>query len=194
MILLASASPRRAEILASLGIPFRVVASSVPEEIRPGESAEAAVMRLAAEKAEAIAALHPGAPVLGADTVVVLGAEILGKPRDAEDARRMLTRLSGKVHRVATGVCVMAPRGREERCEVSEVAVAPLTDKEIDWYVRTGEGMGKAGGYAVQGLAARFIEEVRGSYTNVVGLPARTVYRMLCGLGLGELALPGIGA
>lgn len=194
MLLLASSSPRRADILASLGIPFRVVASALLEEIRPGETAEAAVVRLAAEKAEEVAGRHPEDAVLAADTVVFLDDEILGKPLDADDARRMLRRLSGKTHRVATGVCLLSPRGREAGRAVSEVTVAPLSDAEIEWYVHTGEGMGKAGAYAVQGLAARFIEEVRGSYSNVVGLPARTVYRMLRRLGLDALALPEVRA
>lgn len=192
MILLASTSPRRAEILASLQIPFRVVASGVAEQIREGEPAVEAVLRLASEKAADVASHHPSAPVLGADTVVFLGSDVLGKPSDDEEAGRMLRLLSGRVHRVATGVCLLAGGRRQEHCEVSEVRFAPLSEEEVGWYVASGEARGKAGAYAVQGLAARFVEEVRGSYSNVVGLPARAVYLLLRQAGLDALALPDL--
>jgi septum formation protein len=190
VILLASSSPRRAEILTSLGIAFRVAPSTVEEIIRDEETAPEAVERLAEEKAREVASRHPGMPVLGADTVVFLDSEVLGKPRDDDDARRMLERLSGRTHRVATGVCLIAGDRCDARREISEVTFAPLSREEIEWYVSSGEPRGKAGAYAVQGLAARFVEDVRGSYSNVVGLPARTVYLMLRDMGLESLALP----
>jgi septum formation protein len=180
-LILASASPRRAEILTSLGIPFRVVPSSIEEEVRPGETAEAAASRLAAEKAADVSARHPSDWVLAADTLVFFsGGEILGKPADDAEAARMLRELSGREHRVVTAVRLR--RGSEDgRAEVilSGVRIAPLTEEEIAWYVATGEPRDKAGAYAVQGLGARFIEAISGSYTNVMGLPARAVYRLL---------------
>jgi septum formation protein len=192
-IILASSSPRRAEILTSLGIPFAVDPADVPEEIRPGESGPDATSRLAAEKAAQAAARHPDSWVLAADTLVLLGEEILGKPRDDADARRMLGLLSGREHRVVTATCLVrgADAGRE-RIETSQVRIAPLSDEEILWYVATGEPRDKAGAYAVQGLGSRFIESVSGSYTNVMGLPARSVYLLLRESGdasLGKLAL-----
>lgn len=179
-LVLASASPRRAEILSSLGIPFVVRAVDVREEPLPGETAEAAAVRLASEKAAAAARLDPHAWVLAADTLVFLDGAILGKPRDAAEAAAMLRRLSGREHGVVTAVHLRrgeAP-GRGV-AEISRVRFAPLEDDEIAWYVGTGEPADKAGAYGVQGLGARFIEEIHGSFTNVMGLPARAVYRLL---------------
>lgn len=179
-IILASASPRRAEILATLGIPFVVVPSDVPEEILAEESGESAAERLAAAKAAQVSRRHPAEWVLAADTLVLLDGEALGKPKDDADAARMLRRIAGREHRVVTAVRLV--RGAEKSrglVDVSRVRIASLSEGEIRWYVATGEPRDKAGSYAVQGLGARFIERVEGSFTNVMGLPARGVYRLL---------------
>ena len=179
-LLLASASPRRAEILRALGIPFDVSPVEIPEEPLPGETAEAAAARLAAEKATLAARRDPGAWVLAADTLVFLDGAILGKPRDDAEAGVMLRRLSGREHGVVTAVSLR--RGEAPArglAEVSRVRFAPLDEAEIAWYVATGEPRDKAGAYGVQGLGARFIEGIHGSFTNVMGLPARAVYRLL---------------
>jgi septum formation protein len=166
--------------LTALGIPFTVVATDVDETVAPGESGRAAASRLAAEKAAALAALRPGDWVLAADTLVLLDDAILGKPRDGTDARGMLRRLSGRDHRVLTAVRLTKASGPGlEAIEESRVKIAPLDEEEIRWYVSTGEPLDKAGSYAVQGLGARFVESVNGSFTNVMGLPARSVYRLL---------------
>jgi septum formation protein len=179
-LVLASASPRRAEILTALGIPFTVVATDIDETVAPGESGREAASRLAAEKAAASAALRPGDWVLAADTLVLLDDAILGKPRDGTDARGMLRRLSGREHKVVTAVRLTRASGPGlEAIEESRVRIAPLDEEEIRWYVSTGEPLDKAGAYAVQGLGARFVESVEGSFTNVMGLPARSVYRLL---------------
>lgn len=179
-LILASASPRRAEILSSLGIPFTVRPAEVPEEPRPGETAEAVAARLAAEKAAFVAALEPEAWVLAADTLVFLDGLILGKPRDPEDARSMLRRLAGREHRVVTALHLKRGDARGTgHAEISRVRFAPMDEEEIDWYAATGEPADKAGAYGVQGLGARFIEEIHGSFTNVMGLPARAAYRLL---------------
>ncbi|MGH9315872.1 MAG: Maf family protein [Thermoanaerobaculia bacterium] len=198
-LILASASPRRAEILTALGISFQIDPATIAEETRPGESAEQATSRLAAEKAGQVARRRPEAWVLGADTLVVLDPDppgdpnhkpqltihdspprILGKPHSDIEAAEMLRRLSGRQHRVVTAVrlCRSEEPGRET-VETSRVRFAPLSEEEIRWYVASGEPRGKAGAYAVQGLGARFIEAIEGSYSNVMGLPARAVYRLL---------------
>ncbi len=194
-IVLASSSPRRAEILTSLGIPFVVDPADAPEEIRPGESARDATSRLAAEKAAYAAARHPDSWVLAADTLVLLGQEILGKPRGDADAGRMLGLLAGREHRVVTATRLArgADAGRE-RIETSQVRIAALSPEEILWYVATGEPRDKAGAYAVQGLGSRFIELVSGSYTNVMGLPARSVYLLLRESGDPSLARLALSA
>lgn len=181
-LLLASASPRRAEILETLGIPFDLAPTDVEETLQPGESGRDAALRLAREKAAAAAARHPGDWVLAADTLVLLDGELLGKPRDDSEAGEMLRRLAGREHRVVTAVRLA--RGSEpgsDALEESRVRIAPLDEEEIRWYVATGEPRDKAGAYAVQGLGARFVESVEGSFTNVMGLPARSVYRLLRG-------------
>ncbi|MEX0880807.1 MAG: Maf family protein [Thermoanaerobaculia bacterium] len=179
-LVLASASPRRAEILRSLGIPFLVSPTDVPEEPRDGETAEAAAARLAAEKAARASAREPGAWVLAADTLVFLEGEILGKPRDDADAERMLARLAGREHGVVTAVRLTRDGAPGTGlAEVSRVRFAPMSTEEIRWYAATGEPRDKAGAYGVQGLGARFIEEIHGSFTNVMGLPARGVYSLL---------------
>jgi septum formation protein len=180
-LLLASSSPRRAEILRAVGWPFETLATYIDETLTPGEEAEAAVERLALEKAEAAAKKHPSALVLAADTTVVVGAEILGKPRDERDARRMLRLLSGRWHDVLTGVALVRAEGdgcRVVAYERTEVRFAAMSDEEIDWYVKSNEPADKAGAYAVQGRAALFIEEIRGDYWNVVGLPIHLVYKL----------------
>jgi septum formation protein len=189
-IVLASASPRRAEILAALGIPFEAVPSAVEEVLRPGEDGVSAASRLAREKAREVGRAV-NAPVLAADTLVFLGPEILGKPADAADASRMLALLSGRTHSVVTGVALLFDGVLREENAISRVRFADLSPEEIDWYAGTGEPMDKAGAYAVQGAGARFVESIEGSPSNVIGLPARAVYALLRTAGLLALALPG---
>ncbi len=175
-LVLASRSPRRAELLRAAGFDFVVRAADVDETLRHKESPRDYVLRLAIEKAAAVNAADDEI-VLGADTTVVLGKEIMGKPTDAADAARMLRSLSGQRHEVLTGVCLK--RGDRSFAEVESTSVwfSSLTEDQIEWYVRSGEPMDKAGGYAIQGLASRFIPRIDGSYTNVVGLPISLVGR-----------------
>jgi len=179
-LVLASASPRRAEILRAVGWPFEAVPADVDESHREGESAEEFVSRLAREKAEAVASTRLFGLTLGADTVVVVDGEILGKPRDEEEARGMLGRLSGRTHEVLTGVAlVRAETGRwAVGVERTRVRFARTSGEEIAWHVATGDVLDKAGAYAVQGRAALFIEGIEGDYWNVVGLPVRLLYRL----------------
>jgi septum formation protein len=184
-LVLASSSPRRAEILRAVGWPFEVSPANIREERAAGENPVAYVERLAREKAEAAAALYPARLVLGADTTVVVEEDVLEKPRDEMDARRMLRRLSGRWHEVLTGVALVRAGGHasEAACRQisharTEVRFAELSDAEINWYVASGEPLDKAGAYAVQGRAALFIEAIRGEYWNVVGLPIQLVYRL----------------
>lgn len=184
-LILASASPRRAELLKSAGIVHIIQPADIDESRLGEEAPESYAARLSSEKALAVAQTH-GEPkiVLGADTVVVIGAEVVGKPVDASDARRMLQMLSGNWHEVLTGVTIVA--GESVRSEVARTRVrfGEMSAQEIDWYISTGEPFDKAGGYAIQGLASRFVEEIDGSYSNVVGLPILTVYRLLIELGV----------
>jgi septum formation protein len=182
-LVLASASPRRADLLRAAGIPFDVFPVDVDEQFRLGEKPEHAVARLAEAKAAVAAASHPDDVVLGADTTVVIGREALGKPSDPEDAARMLRLLSGRTHDVLTGVCVCGQGRRLVHVEATRVRIARLGESEIAWYVSTGEPFDKAGGYAVQGLGSRFIKGIDGSYSNVVGLPISSVYELLKELG-----------
>lgn len=177
-LILASASPRRADLLAAAGIAFTVRAAAVDETPRPGESPGEYVVRLALEKARAVR-LEPGEVVLGADTTVVHADRILGKPATAAEARTMLAALSGRTHEVWTGVAVRADGREASAVAVSRVRFAPLSAEEIAWYVASGEPEGKAGAYAIQGLASRFVESVEGSCSNVVGLPVHLVYALL---------------
>jgi septum formation protein len=178
VLVLASKSPRRAEILRSAGIAFLVRAGDVVEEHDPGESPETYVRRLARVKAEGVA-MHDGEIILTADTVVVLDAHILEKPADAADAARMLRLLSGREHSVITGLCLRSA-GREIIDSASTVVrFFPLSDEEIAEYVASGEPMDKAGAYAIQGLASKFIERIEGDYFNVVGLPVSLIYQHL---------------
>jgi len=183
-IVLASASPRRAELLRAAGIEFEVMPAHVDESARVGESPHAYVSRVAEAKASAIAARADGRVVLAADTTVVVGGEMLGKPVDDADAKRMLRLLSGRVHEVATGVTVSCGPSLTTRVESTEVAFAALSEDEIAWYVATGEPRDKAGAYAIQGYASRFITRIAGSYSNVVGLPIALVYDLLKASGL----------
>jgi septum formation protein len=180
-LVLASASPRRAELLASAGYDFTVDPAGVDEAERPGETPQAYVVRVARDKARVVAdrRRNPGEIVLAADTTVVAAGEILAKPADESDAIRMLQRLAGGEHRVFTGVVAIS--GGRELAEVVETAVRllPLSIGDIQWYVGTGEPMGKAGAYAIQGRAARFVDWIQGSWSNVVGLPVATVEQMV---------------
>jgi septum formation protein len=178
-LILASASPRRVELLRAAGFAAAVIPADVDETPLPNESPRDHVVRLARAKASAVAAGHQTAAVLGADTVVTIDDEILGKPRDRADARRMIIRLSGRSHQVYTGVALCVDGAVREDVAVSDVAISALSEAEIDWYVGTGEGLDKAGGYAIQGLASRFVTGIRGSYSNVVGLPVAMVYSWL---------------
>ena len=182
-LVLASGSPRRADLLRAAGIPFDVFPVDVDEHFRAGEKPEHAVARLAQAKAAVAAVSHPDEIVLGADTTVVVRGEALAKPTDAADAARMLRLLSGRSHEVLTGVCLTRQGRRLVHVEPTRVRMAQLGESEIAWYVSTGEPFDKAGGYAVQGLGSRFIEGIDGSYSNVVGLPISSVYELLKELG-----------
>ena len=176
--MLASQSPRRAEILRLAGIPFTVRAAAVDETPLADENPEAYVGRLAEEKALSVEA-DPTAIVLGADTTVVIDGEILAKPLDEADARRMLARLSGRCHKVLTGICLRRGSRLIRDCAVTSVWFCALTTAEIQTYTASGEPMDKAGAYAIQGLASKFIEKIEGCYFNVVGLPISLVYKHL---------------
>lgn len=186
-LILASASPRRAELLAAAGYTFDVHAVNVDERQRGGESPADYVARLAAEKAawvleELAGQVHRSSDdllVLGADTAVVVGGEILGKPRDVQDAERMLRQLSGRTHEVLTGVAIRSRDFGTTAVDRTLVELAPLDEQDVAWYVASGEGRDKAGAYAIQGLASRFIPRIEGSYSNVVGLPTETVHRLI---------------
>jgi septum formation protein len=188
-IILASSSPRRAEILRNAGIPFEICATHIDEAALLGETAHAMVARLAEAKARAAAAqLDSHASeltVVGADTTVELNDEILGKPSDSENAREMLAKLSGRTHHVLTGIFLLRFPGHSTRAavECSRVTFASLSEKEIDAYVATREPLGKAGAYAIQGFAGRYIPKIVGSYSNVVGLPLAKLYALLRELG-----------
>jgi septum formation protein len=179
-IILASASPRRAELLRAAGIAFDVEVADVDEAVRSGESARDYVARLAEAKARVIHERNGERTVLAADTAVVVEGEILGKPVDEADVKRMLRILSGRRHEVVTAVSVFHP-GQivDTRIEATTVEFAQMSDAEIDWYAASGEPMDKAGAYAVQGLASRYVTRIDGSYSNVVGLPIALVYQML---------------
>ena len=187
--ILASASPRRRELLAAARFDFDVVPISVPEVHQVGESPEEYVARLSRDKAAAVSAQYLDRWVIAADTTVLLGDELLEKPADAADAKRMLAAIAGKTHMVYTGVTLQnaAAGFHETRVAESEVRIVPLTEREIDWYVATGEPFDKAGAYAVQGIAAMFIDSVHGSFTNVVGLPLALLYQMLRKAGIDPL-------
>jgi len=182
-MVLASKSPRRAEILRAVGWEFEAVAANIDETRIESEDAVSYVKRLAQTKAETVAnRISSDALVLGADTVVVIDGEILGQPRDDQDARRMLKLLSGKRHEVLTGLALVRP-GRTPRIvvnhETTRVRFCEMSAAEIDWYVATGEPSDKAGAYAIQGRGAIFIKEIQGDYFNIVGLPVRLFYELM---------------
>ncbi|MGA9529269.1 MAG: Maf family protein [Terriglobales bacterium] len=196
MLVLASASPRRQELLRAAGILFEVQPANINEDPLPNEQAKACAERLARAKALAVARSRPNDIVLGADTIVVIDNQILGKPIDAADAARMLRLLSGRTHQVITGVCLMSgkPMAGDEPSVVSKnmvatdvvvasestsVTMSEIPADEIAAYIATGEPMDKAGAYAIQGIASRWIPRIEGDYSNVVGLPVARVYRML---------------
>jgi septum formation protein len=181
-LLLASTSPRRQELLRQAGFDFEVRPSHIVEEVQPGERPEEFARRAAREKAMHVAAFSPpGSFVLGADTVVVIDGEVLGKPSDLEDAARMLRLLSGRTHQVHTGIClVRAPDEIEAlKHETTLVTFRELDAEEIRCYVESGEPLDKAGAYAVQGLASKFVTRISGCYSNVVGLPVALLYEIL---------------
>jgi septum formation protein len=184
-LILASASPRRAELLASAGFEFEVVPADVDETPAPGEPPIDYALRVARDKGRRSEAAvdDPTTAILSADTVVVAEAQMLGKPTDRADAARMLGLLAGRVHEVHTAVVIR--RGGDETYDVvtTRVSFQPLSADEIAWYVESGEPEGKAGAYAIQGRGARFIDWIEGSWSNVVGLPVATVYRLLSRLG-----------
>jgi septum formation protein len=180
-LILASRSPRRAQILRAAGYRFTVRAPRIEESLRSGESCADAAERLAVEKAMDVAGRCRGARVLGADTIVVVDGVALGKPADPADARRMLRALSGRSHRVITGLALWDPRGATALSDRSSTFVTfkKLARRDIDWYVTMGNPLDKAGAYGIQEGAGLFVTGIRGSYTNVVGLPLELVYRML---------------
>ena len=184
-LILASASPRRKELLRVVGLNFEVMPSGVDEVFLKGDTPREHVLRLSEEKALSIASRNPDAWVLGVDTIVIINGEILGKPLAADEAREMLCKLSGRKHKVITGFCIA---GKDANVMVrsaveSSVVFKEVPEDEIEWYVRTEEPYDKAGGYAVQGIGAFFIREIHGSYTNVVGLPLCEVMETLKEIG-----------
>jgi septum formation protein len=189
MLILASASPRRRELLAQAGYTFEVHPADISEDPSPNEDPIAYVTRLAREKAQAVynelsqssASFADTLTVLGADTTVTLDNQILGKPSDATDAARMLRLLSGRAHRVITGIALVSATSTQVAAEVTTVNFLTLSDEEIEAYIATGEPMDKAGAYAIQGRAARWIPRIEGCYFNVVGLPTALVSSLLSG-------------
>jgi septum formation protein len=180
VLVLASASPRRRELLQNAGIAFTVQPSDIPEVPLIGESAKDLAERLARDKALAVFQLNPKDSVLGADTVVVVESEILGKPRDRDDAARMLRSLSGRQHEVITGVCLVGEAiPAYVRSATTLVTMNKIEESELQDYIATGEPLDKAGAYAIQGIASRWITQIEGDYSNVVGLPVPLVWKML---------------
>ncbi|MBE0438824.1 MAG: septum formation inhibitor Maf [Gammaproteobacteria bacterium] len=181
-IAVASASPRRHELLNQIGVSFSVVSVDVDESLIEGEAPNDYVQRLAVAKAQAgwhRLSSQQQCPVLGADTAVIIDDKILGKPRDADDARAMLQRLSGRCHQVMTAVALVDQQQVLSKLNISKVCFSELSCQQIDWYISTGEGTDKAGGYAVQGVAAMFIDHIEGSYSGIMGLPLRETCMML---------------
>ena len=193
-LVLASRSPRRADLLTRAGYDFEVAPADIDERLLADETPAAHVRRLARQKVAHVARDHPESIVLGADTVVVTDGVVLGKPADDGDAARMLGRLAGRTHEVLTGVALHT--GNDQQCDVeaTRVTFRELTGEEIAWYVGSGEPAGKAGAYAIQGRASRFVTRIEGSYTNVVGLPVSLVDRLLRAVQYTDLdqATPGL--
>lgn len=185
-LILASSSPRRVAYMKELGFEFRKIAPRVDEALRRGESPRAYVRRLALDKAETIAKRYPSSWVVGADTTVVLDDVVVGKPRDPAEARKMLRQLSGRSHRVVSGIALVHAGSSVARCAVSStrVFIRPLTNAEIRWYVDTGEPLDKAGAYGAQGKGGLLVSRVEGSFSNVVGFPLEKFYDLLMECGL----------
>jgi len=182
-LVLASSSPRRKELLNRAGWPHEVMVAGIDESVKPNEGPAAYVQRLARSKAEAVAQRLEHGIVLGADTTVVIADQILGQPADEADAKRMLDLLNGKWHDVLTGVAVVRVGGESRVAhETTRVRFAEISDREIDWYIASGEPFGKAGAYGIQGKASLFIEEIEGDYFNIMGLPIRLVYELAKGI------------
>ena len=194
-LVLASASPRRRELLAAAGVAFTVASADLDESVLPGERPDAYVQRLAEAKARAVLERHPDAWVLGADTTVVVDGDILGKPDGAADATRMLERLQARAHEVLTGVALVSRSACDVALDRTVVWFGPMSPADIAGYVASGEPADKAGAYGIQGLASRWITRVDGSYPNVVGLPVALVYALLrrrgvVGTGAAAAAVP----
>lgn len=188
-LILASSSPRRRDLLSSLGLQFQVVIPEIRETPSPHETARDFALRVAEKKALIVGDQFPQAWVIGADTVVVLEGEILGKPQDRDDAKRMLQQLANREHIVVTGyVLVKVAEGKKAGgVEETRVKIDSLEEREIDWYVNTGEPLDKAGGYAIQGKGAFMVEWIEGSYTNVVGFPLCQIIRLLKDAGIVDI-------
>ena len=184
-IILASASPRRAELLSQIGVEFELAPSQVEERPHPDEAPPDYITRIARAKVIAVAGQQEVGLIIGADTVVVLDGRLIGKPDDPAEAQSMLRQLSGRWHAVMTGVALYDLETRREVADYNKTLVkfAQLTDREIEWYVNTGEPMDKAGAYGIQGLGGLFVDEIAGNYYNVVGLPIPLVYRLARRLG-----------
>jgi len=178
-LILASSSPRRRELMTQAGFLFDVLAANIDETRRPNETPTDYVQRLALEKAGAIAALHPEAIVLGADTTVVLNGEVMNKPTNLADAERMLRALSGQTHQVHTGLAVVAGSSTQSHVETTDVIFREITPAELAAYLASGDALDKAGAYGIQGYAARWIPRIEGDYFNVVGLPLSAVVGLL---------------
>jgi septum formation protein len=179
MLVLASASPRRQQLLRNAGIPFVAQPANIPEVAREREEPQSFAERMAREKALLVFRVRPDDFVLGADTIVVVDDLILGKPRGAADATRMLRLLAGRTHRVITGVCLVGPGFEDVRSETTFVTMEAFNDEDVRSYIATGEPMDKAGAYAIQGRASRWVSRIEGDYFNVVGLPVSLVSRMM---------------
>ncbi len=187
MLILASSSPRRAELLRAAGVNFTIRAAHIDESIRPNELPRDYVVRLSREKARAVA--RDNELTLGADTTVVINGEIAGKPADAADAERMLRALSGRWHEVLTGITLARADQVLSAIASTRVKFTHLSDDEINWYVSTGEPMDKAGAYAIQGYASLFVDRIEGSYSNVVGLPVHLAYTLARQMGIDLLQI-----
>ena len=178
-LILASASPRRRDLLTQAGLRFDVLPAHIDEALRPNEPPTAYVQRLALEKAQAMHAQHPKATILGADTTVVLEHEILNKPTDLSDAERILRLLSNRVHQVHTGIAVVTPTTQRTHVETTSVFFAPIPDADLAHYLSTGDSLDKAGAYGIQGYAARWITRIEGDFFNVMGLPIAATLHLL---------------
>lgn len=179
-IILASTSPRRKDLLLSMGLSFGVVPSDYEEDMTLPFSPTELPVHLAQGKAQAVAKKHPAAIVIGADTIVATGDEVLGKAHTKDEAKKMLLMLSGSTHQVITGLCVIVPQAEVElRTSINDVTFKSLSEAEINWYIDTGEPLEKAGAYAIQGLGGMFVTSITGSYSGIVGLPTEQLYEIL---------------